>query len=321
MFPDCVCVSRIISILNWQNLIAMTILNFCTLNSRSVIEVTGSDAQEFLQGLITNNISAVNPGKAAYAALLTPQGKILFDFFVCQPQPGIYWLECSRQQYADLAKRLTFYKLRADVTITALSDDHKVTCIWGEGANDLLENERAGAALGGYGYIDPRTPAAGVRLIATVDSASDIGTEVDARTYTAHRVHLGLADSDEDIGTSQRFVHECNLDMTNGVDFSKGCYVGQEVVSRMHHKQAARKRILPVSSSMPLTKGDAIIASDKSIGEVLTTTGTSALAVLRLDKADAAIVAGDNLTAGGSAITLHKPDWANFTFPGETKNE
>ncbi|MCF6344742.1 MAG: hypothetical protein L3J15_08765 [Devosiaceae bacterium] len=149
----------------------------------------------------------------------------------------------------------------------------------------------------------------------------DIGTEVDADAYTAHRVHLGLADSDDDIGSSQRFVHECNLDMTNGVDFSKGCYVGQEVVSRMHHKQAARKRILPVFSSMPLTKGDAIIASNKPIGEILSTTDTNALAVLRLDKADAAIVAGETLTADGSTITLHKPDWADFTFPGEPDNE
>jgi len=299
----------------------MTILNFCTLNSRSVIEVTGNDAQEFLQGLITNNISAVNPGEAAYAALLTPQGKILFDFFVCQPQSGIYWLECSRQQCADLAKRLTFYKLRADVTITVLSDDHKITCIWDDNAGNLLDNNLAGAALGGYGYVDPRTAKAGLRVITNSGALPDVGTEVDADAYTAHRVHLGLADSDEDIGSSQRFVHECNLDMTNGVDFFKGCYVGQEVVSRMHHKQAARKRILPVSSSMPLTKGDAIIASNKPIGEVLTTTDTSALAVLRLDKADAAIVAGDTLTADGSAITLHKPDWADFTFPGEPNNE
>jgi len=299
----------------------MTILNFCTLNSRSVIEVTGSDAQDFLQGLITNNISAVNPGKAAYAALLTPQGKILFDFFVCQPQPGTYWLECSHQQSADLAKRLTFYKLRADVAIATLSDDHKVICIWGDSAGNLLDNHLAGAALGGYGYVDPRTAKAGLRVITKAGAPPNIGTEVDVDAYTTHRVHLGLADSDEDIGSSQRFVHECNLDMTNGVDFTKGCYVGQEVVSRMHHKQAARKRILPVSSSLPLATGAAIIASDKSIGEILTATGTGALAAIRLDKADAAIEAGDALTVDDTAITLIRPDWANFTFPGEPKNE
>ncbi len=299
----------------------MTILNFCTLNSRSVIEVTGQDAPDFLQGLITNNISDVNPGKATYAALLTPQGKILFDFFVSQPQPGTYWLECSCQQCADLAKRLTFYKLRADVTIATLSDDHKVMCIWGDNAANLLDNNLAGVVLGGYGYVDPRTTKAGLRVITNAGVTPDIGAEVDADAYTAHRVHLGLADSDDDIGSSQRFVHECNLDMTNGVDFSKGCYVGQEVVSRMHHKQAARKRILPVSSSLPLATGAAITANDKPIGEVLTTTGTDALAALRLDKADAAIEAGDAITVGGTAITLVKPDWAGFTFPGEPKNE
>ncbi len=298
----------------------MAILNFCTLNCRSIIEVTGSDAQDFLQGLITNNISVVNPGQAIYAALLTPQGKILFDFFVCQPQPDIYWLECSRQHSADLAKRLTFYKLRADVAIAPLSN-HKITCIWGEGANELLAGRQAGNILGGYGYVDPRTAKAGLRIIAPTGVSPDTGTMVDESAYSAHRVELGLADSDQDIGSSQRFVHECNLDMTNGVDFAKGCYVGQEVVSRMHHKQAARKRILPISAPRQLATGTAITAKDKSIGEVLTTTGTTALAVLRLDKADAAITAGDEIAADDTAISLVKPDWANFTFPGETDNE
>ncbi len=298
----------------------MTILNFCTLNCRSLIEITGQDAHDFLQGLITNNISAVNPDKAIYAALLTPQGKILFDFFVSQPHPGIYWLECSRQQCADLAKRLTFYKLRADVTIATLSD-HKTTCIWGEDANELLAGRQAGNILGGYGYVDPRTAKAGLRIIAATDVSPDGGNLVDQSAYSAHRVEMGLADSDHDIGSSQRFVHECNLDMTNGVDFTKGCYVGQEVVSRMHHKQAARKRILPISAPRQLAAGTAITANDKSIGEVLTTTGTNALAVLRLDKADAAIAAGDEITIDGTAITLVKPDWANFAFPGEINNE
>ena len=110
----------------------MTNPAFCTLNSRSVIEISGTAAEDFLQGLITNNISNVDQAHAIYAALLTPQGKILFDFFVSSPQPGIYWLECSSQHSAELAKRLTFYKLRADVTITPLSDDLKITCIWGE---------------------------------------------------------------------------------------------------------------------------------------------------------------------------------------------
>ncbi len=299
----------------------MTIPDFCTLNWRSVIEVTGDDVQEFLQGLITNDILAVNPDHAIYAALLTPQGKILFDFFVCQPQPGIYWLECSRQQSADLTKRLTFYKLRANVAITPLSDAHKIICIWGEGAKNFLDNRQASTALGGYGYVDPRTAQAGLRIITTTEVSPDAGNKVDADAYTAHRVKLGLADSDRDIGSSQRFVHECNLDMTNGVDFSKGCYVGQEVVSRMHHKQAARKRIVTVSSNQPLIAGATIVADDKSIGEVLTTADTHALAVIRLDKADAALVAGGNLTVEGATIMLAKPQWARFAFPGETNNE
>jgi len=290
----------------------MTNPSFYTLNSRSVLEITGVDAHDFLQGLITNDITAVNADRAIYTALLTPQGKILFDFFISSPQPDIFWLECSRKHSADLVKRLTFYKLRADVTIKALSNDLKVTCIWGEGAK---------AALTGFGYADPRTAQAGMRMIATSETTNITGNEVDLLAYTAHRVKLGLADSDADIGSSLRFAHECNLDMLNGVDFSKGCYVGQEVVSRMHHKQAARKRILPISSPQPLTTGSAIMAEGKSIGEILTSTGPQALAVLRLDKADATIAAGKDLTVDGTTIRLNKPDWAKFPFPGETNNE
>ncbi len=290
----------------------MTIPSFYTLNSRSVLEITGVDAKDFLQGLITNDITAVNANRAIYAALLTPQGKILFDFFISSPQSDIFWLECSRIHCADLAKRLTFYKLRADVTIKTLSDDLKVTCIWGQGAK---------AAEAGFGYEDPRCAQAGMRVIATAEAISTTGNKVDMPAYTAHRVKLGLADSDADIGSSLRFVHECNLDMLNGVDFSKGCYVGQEVVSRMHHKQAARKRILPVSAPQPLTTGSTIMAEGKSIGEILTSTGPQALAVLRLDKADAAIAAGKDLTVDDTTIRLDKPDWAKFAFPGETNNE
>jgi len=290
----------------------MTNPSFCTLNSRTIIEITGTQATDFLQGLITNDISKADPGHALYAALLTPQGKILFDFFISQPRPGTYWLECSRNQAADLAKRLTFYKLRADVSITPLSDDLKVTCIWGAGAQ---------ATLDGYHYADPRTPSAGLRMISPAEAISITGNRVDTDTYTAHRVHLGLGDSDGDIGSSERFVHECNLDMLNGVDFSKGCYVGQEVVSRMHHKQAARKRILPVSSTDTLTTGAAIMTDGKSIGEILTSTGPQALAVLRLDKADAALAAGTDLTVENTPLTLIRPEWAKFPFPGEVSNE
>ena len=300
----------------------MTIPNFCTLNSRSVIEISGADAKDFLQGLITNDISAVGEAQAIYAALLTPQGKILFDFFISQPQRAIYWLECSSLQSADLAKRLTFYKLRADVTIKPLGDDLKITCIWGETATSLLDGRQAGSALGGYGYVDPRSAQAGVRIITTakqIETTDMVLADDDA--YTTHRVKLGLADSDNDIGTSERFAHECNLDMTNGVDFSKGCYVGQEVVSRMHHKQAARKRILPISASQSLGKGAALIANEKNIGEVLTTVGTHALAVLRLDKADAALSADHTITVDGATVNLDRPDWVKFPFPGEIHDE
>lgn len=302
----------------------MTIPSFCTLNSRSVIKISGSDAKDFLQGLITNEISAASTSQAIYAALLTPQGKILFDFFISQPQPDIYWLECSRDQCAELTKRLTFYKLRADVTLTPLGDDLKVSCIWGEGIQGLLDIANAGAAgpvLGGYGYVDPRTAQAGLRIIATAeDLAENLGNFevniVDSEVYTAHRVQLGLADSDADIGSSLRFAHECNLDMTNGVDFSKGCYVGQEVVSRMHHKQAARKRILVISSSHPLETGATVSVEDRSIGEVLSTVNTHALATIRLDKAHSALTAQKEITVDGMAINFDKPDWVKFTFPG-----
>ena len=301
----------------------MAIPSFCTLKSRTVLSISGPEAKEFLQGLVTNNLDHISEAKSLYAALLTPQGKILFDFFISHPEPDTFWLECSADQSADLAKRLKFYKLRADVTITPLTDSLKVIAIWGNSTADVFAGTTAGSAgkiLDGFGYVDPRDAQAGLRVIIDNDKTPEGLAPSDAQAYNAHRIKLGLADTDADIGSSERFPHECNLDVTNGVDFSKGCYVGQEVVSRMYHKTTVRKRILPVSATQPLVTGDKINAGEKSIGDILSTAGPHALAAVRLDRADQALAANVSLTAGDADITLTRSSWATFDFPGENND-
>lgn len=301
----------------------MAIPSFCTLNSRTILSVSGPEAKEFLQGLVTNNLDNISETHTLYAALLTPQGKILFDFFISHPMPDTFWLECSVAQSADLAKRLTFYKLRADVTITTLSDSHKVIAIWGDGTTDIFATATAGSAgklLDGFGYVDPRDATAGLRVIIDSNKTPAGLQQSDEQAYNTHRIKLGLADTDADIGSSQRFPHECNLDVINGVDFSKGCYVGQEVVSRMYHKTTVRKRILPISASHSLTTGDKISAGEKVVGDILSTAGTHALATVRLDRADQALAANVALKTGDTDITLTRSNWATFDFPGDNND-
>ncbi|MGE0241976.1 MAG: folate-binding protein YgfZ, partial [Parvibaculaceae bacterium] len=182
------------------------------LPSRAVISVTGEDAKDFLQNLVTADIDGLKPGQAAYSALLQPQGKILFDFFILA-ENGRYAIDCSKAQKADLLKRLTFYKLRAKVGLA--DSDEEVGVAAAKPAN-------------GLSYTDPRAAQLGARIIGLKGSLA----EADQEAYRGGRIRLGIADSDEDIGSGELFPHEANLDQLGAVSFKKGCFIGQEVVSR-----------------------------------------------------------------------------------------
>lgn len=259
------------------------------LPGRAILSVRGPEAGHFLHNLLTSDIDHLEQGQAAYAALLTPQGKILFDLLVVRQGDG-YLIDCAAGQRAELMKRLAMYKLRAKVEIAARDD-------LGVGVSPV--------ALPG-GYRDPRSAAIGWRIIGA--------PEGEAEGYDAARIAAGLADSAADLGSGEFFPHEANLDQLGGVNFRKGCYVGQEVVSRMEHRGLARSRILPVmlDGAAP-PKGTDIRSGEKQIGTLLSSSGSRALALIRLDRlADATAP----LVADGVSLKVLKPDWARYDVPG-----
>lgn len=296
--------------------------HFTLLSDRTVLALSGTEVRDFLQGLVTSDVDKLTPEHATYAGLLTPQGKILFDFFLVQHGEAI-WLDCAAGMAADLKKRLTFYKLRAAVEIEDMSGTLGVAALWG--ADKPFGLEEAGAAttlVGGVAFTDPRFGKAGARVIAPADALaallSEQGCEAASQDdYHAHRIALGLADSVHDIGSGEHFPHECNFDQIGGVDFKKGCYVGQEVVSRTEHRSNARKRLVPMAfdNAAPETGTD-ISGNGKSVGQITSSAGRHALGLIRLDRAQSALDAEGGLSAGEQPVALRKPEWARFDVPG-----
>ena len=282
------------------------------LPDRGVVKVAGDDARTFLNGLLTADITQVTPQSPRFAALLTPQGKIIVDCIVTEDATGLF-LDCPRAQATGLVEKLKFYKLRAKVMIEDLSHSLGVLAVWAG----------AGRTAHGFTYADPRLPALGRRVILPADlaaqAAAELGAQlVDASAYDAHRIALGVPRGGLDFAYGDAFPHEADMDQLNGVDFAKGCYVGQEVVSRIEHRGTARNRVVPVAA-----EGDApgaglpVMAGDKQVGLTGSAAGSSGLAMLRLDRIADAKAAGTPLTAGGVTITPRKPDWAKFAWPGE----
>lgn len=276
------------------------------LSDRSVLRVAGADARPFLQGLVTSDMGNVSGGNAIHAALLAPQGKILFDFLVSESDEG-FLLDCPESLAADLTKRLGFYKLRAKVEIADISETHKVFAIW-DGPVEAPQD----AAL----FADPRLADLGYRLIAASGADASSGCETTSEAgYHAHRIALGVPEGGRDFVYGDTFPHEADFDQLGGVDFKKGCFVGQEVVSRMQHRGTARKRVVPIAGTQPLTAGAEVLAGDFPIGTVGSVAGNEGLALLRLDRAGEALAEGKALSAGGVGITLRRPHWASFEMP------
>jgi tRNA-modifying protein YgfZ len=288
------------------------------LSERGVVKVAGDDARRFLNGLATNDIGKLAPGRACFAALLTPQGKIIVDFIVVEASPedgGGFFLDCPRALAPALVEKLNFYKLRAKVTVEDLSPALGVLALWPGSADSEY----------GLSYTDPRHPGLGTRVMLppelAAEAAEDLGaTPVDAPAYEAHRIALGVPRGGVDFTYGDTFPHEADMDQLAGVDFDKGCYVGQEVVSRVEHRATARSRVLPIAyddvSPMP---GIPVMAGDREVGYLGSTAKGRGLALLRLDRVADALAAGTPLTAGGIAIRVVKPDWARFPFPGDTQ--
>jgi folate-binding protein YgfZ len=288
------------------------------LTERGVVKVAGEDARKFLNGLITADAERVTPDKPCFAALLTPQGKIMVDMIVAEalPEDGSgFFLDCPRALALTLVQRFNFYKLRAKVIVEDLSEVLGVMAIW-DGARETEY---------GLCYPDPRLPALGLRCMlpphTAAEAVADLGaTLVETDAYEAHRIALGIPRGGFDFQYNDAFPHEADMDQLNGVDFQKGCYVGQEVVSRVEHRGTARKRVVPVAFEFAPEIGVEIRAGEIAVG----TMGSSArggrgLAMLRLDRVGDALATGQPLIAGGLTLGAVKPAWARFPWPGEAK--
>lgn len=273
---------------------------------RGALRVTGAEARKFLQGIITSDLDKVRDGAAIHAGLLSPQGKILFDFFVVEANDG-FLIEAARDTLAELSKRLAFYRLRAQVEI-AEAPEIAVTAVWG-GSPSVPD----GATV----FADPRLPELGTRvLLAERGSAVALSCEVaTADDYHAHRIGLGVPEGGRDYTFGDTFPHEALFDQLNGVDFDKGCFVGQEVVARMQHRGTTRKRIVPVEGEASLRSGAEVRAEDQGIGQIGSVAGRFGLALVRLDRAADATTRGTPLIAGDTVITLHRPAFARFDVP------
>ena len=277
---------------------------FVVLPDRAVLTVKGPDALEFLQGLITNDMAKIADQGALLAALLTPQGKIQHEFFIA-PIDGGYVVETAKDGLADLYKKLSLYKMRANVELEDVSSSQRV--VWFETAVDQL-----GGVLAQF--IDPRHKNMGLRVVcADVDALASTFQEGALEDYLAQRVRHGVPEGGLDYGFGDSFPHEACYDFLDGVDFEKGCYVGQEVVSRMQHRSTTRKRIVLVEGDRDLPDPGAEIRTDTSLLGVLgTVVGCSGLALMRLDRAGKALGNGDDIKADGVTLTLSLPGWASY---------
>ncbi|MFZ0401856.1 MAG: folate-binding protein [Pseudolabrys sp.] len=288
------------------------------LPDRGVVKVVGDDARRFLNGLVTNDMTNVTPGQPRFAALLTPQGKIIVDFIIAEAPTedgGGFFLDCPRALALTLVEKLNFYKLRAKVICEDLSEALGVMAVWDGTADSEY----------GLSYPDPRLPALGSRVMLpphlAAEAAADLSaTLVNADTYEVHRIALAIPRGGMDFMYGDTFPHEADMDQLGGVDFDKGCYVGQEVVSRVEHRASARSRVVPIvyeefapSSGLPVTAGG------KQVGTLGSTAKGRGLALLRRDRIEDALAAGVPLEAGGITIRALKPAWAKFDWPGEAK--
>jgi folate-binding protein YgfZ len=274
---------------------------------RGVVEVKGPDALSFLQGLVTNDVEQTAKGRAVYAGLLTPQGKVIADFMIVAIEGG-YWLDCAAAHAADLAARLTKYKLRAKVEITDRTSEFAVVAV------DDAKGIAAGTA-----FPDPRLAALGWRLIGRreeIEAAlKSAGVKLAAASdYEQRRIDLGVPDS-IDIEPETAFPLDCNFEELNGVDFKKGCYVGQELTARMKHRATARKRIVPVSADVELPPaGTNVSLAGAPIGELRSSRDRQGLAMIRLDRLGKATEAD----ADGVLIRIGAPAYPLILTQGDS---
>jgi folate-binding protein YgfZ len=285
-------------------------------SDRTILRVTGEDAAKFLNGIVTSGLEGLAPGKAVFTALLTPQGKIVVDFFAIAAEAdegGGFVIDAPAPLADELAKKLNFYKLRAKVEIAVRPELAAAVVLDKAPPEDL-----------GLIYVDPRQAGLGWRVVLPLEGAAaaleSAGAKVvDAEHWQGRRISLGIPEGGKDFIYGDTFPHEADMDLIGGVDFHKGCFIGQEVVSRVERRDIARKRVVPVAFDQGgPDEGADILIGDKPAGFMGSSAGRLGLAMLRLDRVDEGMKEGAALVSSGVALRLVKPDWADFPFPGES---
>ncbi|MHC8508532.1 MAG: CAF17-like 4Fe-4S cluster assembly/insertion protein YgfZ [Rhodospirillales bacterium] len=285
---------------------------FALLNDRAVVRIGGPDAKNFLQGLVSNDTQKISSTRVIWAALLTPQGKYLADFAMFAAEGAVY-LETASESAEALVKKLSMYKLRSDVTIEP-AEDWAAAAVFDDGAAAAFGlDETPGAAkafAGGAAYVDPRLAAAGARIAAPAQSLAAALAEAglsktDAEDYDAHRLALGLPGGPRDMTPEKALLLESGFDELNGVDWDKGCYMGQELTARTRYRGLVKKRLIPVdvAGGAPAPGALVLDAEGREAGEIKSSRGGRALALLRLAR-----MAGPLSTEGAAVIPVI-PGW------------
>jgi len=299
----------------------MTQARYAILEERGILAISGADRREFLQGLISNDTRKLGPTRALYAALLTPQGKYLHDFFLAEAGDNIL-LDGEKLRLPDLLRRLTLYRLRSKVSLAEASERYLVAVAFGESAARKLGlGDERGSAMdfsGGIAFVDPRLSSLGARLIlprATGEAAlaaTDLARG-DAADYDRLRLEAGVPDGSRDLPVEKAILLEAGFDELGGVDWEKGCYMGQELTARTKYRALIRKRLLPVriEGALP-APGTPVLLDGDDAGEIRSGRDGRALALLRLEAVEASEKSGTPLTAAGARVTPIKPEWVRY---------
>lgn len=300
-------------------------MSLTILSCRDVFLVNGPEAENFLQGLISNDLglldqSNADQSNAIHAALLSPQGKLLYAFFVSRNADNGFYIDCSRLHKPELIKRLQFYRLRAKVNIAEPDPALSVVVLWGKTPDHLPAHLPAHLSVEKT-YPDPRLPEMGTRALINSKQINQLTEQTSEDDYHRHRIALGVPDGSVDIATQKLFPHEANFDQLNGISFQKGCFIGQEVIARTEHRGLTRKRIVPVTTkgAVPVPGSD-ITLDGRVIGTLLSHSGNQALALIHLEKTGEALAQDRPVMAGEARLTPRLPGWAKFDFTPNKKH-
>jgi folate-binding protein YgfZ len=289
------------------------------LAQRSLLSIGGDDRRAFLQGLVSNDVTKTSAERALYGAFLTPQGKFLHELFLAEHGDALL-LDTETDRRPDFAKRLSIYKLRSKIVISQ-PDDWIVYSLLGEDAAAAvgLPNEPGAAKpfAGGLVFVDPRLPAAGLRAwlpVGAEPALAEAGfTPAEVSVWDEARIGLGLPDGSRDMPPDKAILLENGFDELNGVDWKKGCYLGQELTARTKYRGLVRKRLLPVEIDGPAPQpGAPILLGEVEAGEMRTHCGGVGLALIRLEQFEQWSRDGGELRVGEALLRPRKPDWATF---------